>query len=92
MKQFSQLLTQRLAEKKIAKVVYGAMLLKLLQKYFENQVSFEGKFKNWVLFVTPSPTVYKTEVFLQKQQILDYLNEELAKRGIDVKVKDLRIV
>ena len=90
MKKLSTLLTRSLAQKKINRVVAGEVALNLLKKHLKIQGQLKGKLKNNTLFLSiPTPTL-KTNIYLQKQKILDQLNSDLTARGIRIKIKDIR--
>jgi len=90
MKKLSTLLSRNFAKKKINRVVAGQVALNLLKKHLKTQVGFNGKLKNNTLFLSVPTSTLKTNIYLQKQKILDQLNSDLTKRGIRIKIKDIR--
>jgi hypothetical protein len=66
MKDFSDLIKQRLSQKKLAKLSIGAFVIQLLRQEATAQEEIDGYVKNQIVFVSLSDRADKTSWYLRK--------------------------
>lgn len=91
MLEFRQQLKTNLSKKKLMWISISSMCLKHIEKFFNWKIKVSWKVKNWIIFVSPTPIYWKTEIFRYKIEIIRKLNQKLKKIWCNQTIKDIRI-
>ncbi len=91
MEDFKKHLAKRLSKKNLTNLSIGAFVLKEIENFFHQKVKINWKLKNGIAFVVPTPLSAKTEIFLNKKEIINHVNTQLNNFWFEVEIKDIII-
>lgn len=77
MDRLKDIIRQRLSKRKINKISMWYFCIKIVESYFDKKYVFSWYIKNSFLFIKPKHDYCKLQVFLNKQKILQKINNNL---------------
>lgn len=80
-----------LAKKWINALCVGNFCIAIITNYFDNKFKISGNIKNWIFFLKTQPSYAKNIIFLQKNSVLEKINNSLKKLWYNIKIKDIII-
>ena len=84
-------LRESLAKKNINKLSMWSFCIKMIESYFWKTSQITGYLKNWILFIKPEDMFIKTQIFLNKKQIIEKINKNLVDFGYKQKILDILV-
>ncbi len=89
MHSFQDKLKISLSKKNLNKLSIWAYCIQMIYTYFDDKFQVEWYMKNWKLFVRINPNFAKTRIYIEKQKIIEKINNWLDNFWYKQKIDDI---